>query len=156
MSHAAKNESDEGSQGQSANETSAFSAPLLEHVASSSIELTDEERDVIEALPSGSALLLVRRGSGLGSRFLLDKDVSIAGRHPNSDIFLDDVTVSRRHSEFRRTAAGFEMRDLGSLNGTFVQGQRVESASLEDGDEVLVGKFHLTFFASRADLVSVK
>jgi pSer/pThr/pTyr-binding forkhead associated (FHA) protein len=136
----------------SATETSAFAAPLLDHAAAAHAELTSEENEAIAALPSGSGLLLVRRGPGLGSRFLLDSDVSVAGRHPNSEIFLDDVTVSRRHSEFRRTAQGFEMRDLGSLNGTFVGAERRDVAALHDGDELLVGKFHLTFFASPADL----
>ena len=151
MGHAPENGSHEGSRSPSTNETSAFSAPLLDHVAAHALDLTPEEQEAIDALPSGSALLLVRRGPGLGSRFLLDRDVSVAGRHPNSDIFLDDVTVSRRHSEFRRTPGGFEMRDLGSLNGTFVEGERHDAVALEDGNEILVGKFHLTFFASRAD-----
>jgi len=136
----------------SATETSAFSAPLLDASAAAHAELTAEESEAIAALPSGSALLLVRRGPGQGSRFLLDTDVSVAGRHPNSEIFLDDVTVSRRHSEFRRIVSGFEMRDLGSLNGTFVGGERHDVVALHDGEVILVGKFHLTFFESPADL----
>lgn len=153
MGQAPEKSSSEGSATPSANETSAFSAPLLDRVTAQAVELSAEEQEAIDALPSGSALLLVRRGPGLGSRFLLDQEVSVAGRHPNSDIFLDDVTVSRRHSEFRRTPEGFVMRDLGSLNGTFVEGERHDAVALEDGNEILVGKFHLTFFASRADLV---
>lgn len=136
----------------SGTETSAFSFPSLEGNPNSHSELSPEEREVINALPSGSALLLVRRGPGLGSRFLLDSEVSVAGRHPHCEIFLDDVTVSRRHSEFRRSTSGFEMHDLGSLNGTFVGGERRDHVLLADGDEVLVGKFHLTFFMSPADL----
>jgi pSer/pThr/pTyr-binding forkhead associated (FHA) protein len=136
----------------SGTDTSAFSFPSLEVNASAHSELSSEEREVISALPSGSALLLVRRGPGLGSRFLLDTEVSVAGRHPDCEIFLDDVTVSRRHSEFRRVAGIFEMNDLGSLNGTFVGGERRDRVSLVDGDEVMVGKFHLTFFMSPADL----
>jgi len=136
-----------------ATDTSAFTGPLVVHPAASLVELSSEEREAIEALPSGAALLIVRRGPSLGSRFLLDHDVSVAGRHPNCEIFLDDVTVSRRHCEFTRSAQGFEMHDLGSLNGTFVQGERVDRAALEDGCEVLVGKFHLTFYASRRDVV---
>ena len=153
MSQASHEGPQETSATQSGTETSAFSFPALEVNASAHSELSAEEREAISALPSGSALLLVRRGPGLGSRFLLDTDVSVAGRHPNCEIFLDDVTVSRRHSEFRRSTAGFEMRDLGSLNGTFVGGERRDSAKLVDGDEVLVGKFHLTFFLSPADLL---
>src|SRR5215467_11470698 len=72
------------------------------------------------ALPLGSALLVVKRGPNAGSRFLLDSDLTTAGRHPESDIFLDDVTVSRRHAEFYRHPRGFTVRDVGSLNGTYV------------------------------------
>ena len=102
---------------------------------------------IAESLPPGSALLVVRRGPNAGSRFLLDTDVTTAGRHPESDIFLDDVTVSRRHAEFRREAGAFVVRDVGSLNGTYVNRERVESATLANGDEVQVGKFRLVFLA---------
>ena len=112
-------------------------------------DLTPEERDVIGALPKNSGLLIIRRGPDQGARYLLDQDVTVAGRHPDCDIFLDDVTVSRRHAEFLRTATGFEVKDLGSLNGTYVAGHVIERAALVDGVEVLVGKFRLTYFASR-------
>jgi hypothetical protein len=102
-----------------------------------------------EALPAGTALLLVKRGPNAGSRFLLDSDLTTVGRHPGSDIFLDDVTVSRRHAEFYRHAGGFTVRDVGSLNGTYVNRERIEEADLSDGDEVQVGKFRLTFLATR-------
>lgn len=153
MSQASREGNNASSTTHSSAETSAFSAPLVESANTIHSELTAEERDAIAALPSGSALLLVRRGPSQGSRFLLDTDVSVAGRHPNCEIFLDDVTVSRRHSEFRRVPRGFEMRDLGSLNGTFVGGERHDQVVLSDGDEVLVGKFHLTFFLSPRDVV---
>ena len=112
-------------------------------------DLTEEEREVIAALPRDSALLIIRRGPDLGARYLLDQEVTTAGRHPDCEIFLDDVTVSRRHAEFRRTSTGFEVVDLGSLNGTYVGGHLVDRAVLADGLEVMVGKFRLTFFASR-------
>lgn len=115
-------------------------------------DVTPEEQQAIAALPSGSALLVVRRGPNIGSRFLLDADVTVAGRHPDADIFLDDVTVSRKHTEFLRHGTAFEMRDLGSLNGTYFGGVRIDSALLNDGAEVQVGKFRLTFYASRLDL----
>ena len=99
----------------------------------------------LEALPSGSALLVVRRGPNAGSRFLLDQDVTTAGRHPDSEIFLDDVTVSRRHAEFVREGADFLVRDVGSLNGTYLNRQRIESATLAGGDEVQIGKYRLVF-----------
>ena len=114
--------------------------------------LDAEEVAAISALPSGSALLVVKRGASDGARFLLDTDLAKAGRHPNADIFLDDVTVSRKHAEFVRTDKNFKVRDLASLNGTYYEGERVERHALTDGDEVQVGKFHLTFFASRVDL----
>jgi pSer/pThr/pTyr-binding forkhead associated (FHA) protein len=112
-----------------------------------------EEPGAVEGLPAGSALLVVKRGPNAGSRFLLDKEVTTAGRHPESDIFLDDVTVSRRHAEFRRTAGGgFGVRDVGSLNGTYLNRERIDSGELAGGDEVQIGKFRLVFFTGgRAD-----
>lgn len=119
-------------------------------------DVSTEEVDAIAALPSGSALLVVRRGPNIGARFLLDADVTTVGRHPEADIFLDDVTVSRRHADFVRVGTAFQVRDLGSLNGTYFDGVRIESALLSDGAEVQVGKFRLTFYASRLDKPSAK
>jgi hypothetical protein len=99
----------------------------------------------VESLPAGSALLVVKRGPNAGSRFLLDQDVTTAGRHPDSDIFLDDVTVSRRHVEFHREGGGFTVHDVGSLNGTYVNREPVDVASLAGGDEVQIGKFRLVY-----------
>jgi hypothetical protein len=99
----------------------------------------------VEALPAGSALLVVKRGPNAGSRFLLDAERTTAGRHPESDIFLDDVTVSRRHAEFVREAEGFLVRDVGSLNGTYLNRERIEAAALAGGDEVQIGKYRLVF-----------
>lgn len=115
-------------------------------------DLTAEEDEAIQALPSGSALLVVRRGPNAGARFLLDADVTTTGRHPDADIFLDDVTVSRHHAQFLRHGTAFEVKDLGSLNGTYFDGVRIETALLADGAEVQVGKFRLTFYSSRSDL----
>jgi pSer/pThr/pTyr-binding forkhead associated (FHA) protein len=94
----------------------------------------------------GQALLVVQRGPNAGSKFLIDKDLTTAGRHPESDIFLDDVTVSRRHAEFRREDGRFVIRDVGSLNGTYVNRQRIEETQLANGDELQIGKFKLTFY----------
>ncbi|GMA31249.1 FHA domain-containing protein [Litorihabitans aurantiacus] len=102
----------------------------------------------IDALPPDSALLVVQHGPNTGARFLLDADVTSAGRDTRSEIFLDDVTVSRRHAEFRRVGDGFEVRDVGSLNGTYVNRERIEGAALRSGDEVQIGKFRLTFHPS--------
>ena len=101
-------------------------------------------RDV-EGLPSGSALLIVTRGPNAGSRFLLDQPVTSAGRHPRSGIFLDDITVSRRHAEFQRENDQFRVVDVGSLNGTYVNRQPVGSAVLVNRDEIQIGKFRLIF-----------
>ncbi|MEV5569822.1 FHA domain-containing protein [Spirillospora sp. NPDC052269] len=102
----------------------------------------------VDALPPGTALLVVERGPNAGSRFLLDKDRTSAGRHPESDIFLDDITVSRQHAEFARQGAGFAVRDVGSLNGTYVNRQRIDQAGLSGGDEVQIGKFRLVFLTN--------
>ncbi|MCC2031879.1 FHA domain-containing protein [Microbacterium allomyrinae] len=115
-------------------------------------ELGEAELDAIESLPSGAALLLVRSGPTAGARYLLDTDVTTVGRHPEADIFFDDVTVSRRHAEITRTGVAFELVDQRSLNGTYVNGERVDRAALSNGAEVRVGKFRLNFFVSPADL----
>jgi pSer/pThr/pTyr-binding forkhead associated (FHA) protein len=128
--------------------TLRFSEDLLAELGS---DLSREEQLAIEALPSGNALLIVKRGPNAGARFLLDQDVTTVGRHPNADIFLDDVTVSRRHAEFLRDGIKFSVRDLASLNGTYFEGQRIDEIQVADGAEVQIGKFRLTFFASRAD-----
>ncbi len=112
----------------------------------------DEDTGEVAGLPQselepGQALLVVQRGPNAGSKFLIDKDLTTTGRHPESDIFLDDVTVSRRHAEFRRKDGKFYIRDVGSLNGTYVNRQRVEETELANGDELQIGKFKLTFYA---------
>jgi pSer/pThr/pTyr-binding forkhead associated (FHA) protein len=100
------------------------------------------------SLPYGMALLVVSHGPNIGARFLLDRDLILAGRHPDSDIFLDDVTVSRTHAEFRRAGGAFTLVDAGSLNGTYVNRERVPQAPLRAGDEIQIGKFRLTFMIS--------
>lgn len=113
-------------------------------------ELSEEEAKAVAALPSSSALLIVRRGADHGARYLLDQDETLAGRHPEADVFLDDVTVSRRHAEFVRTGNLFSVRDLDSMNGTYLNDVLVSESVLSDGDEVRVGKFRLTFYSSPA------
>jgi len=114
-------------------------------------QLNAVDAAAVDALPSGHALLVVQRGPGSGSRFLLDADVVNAGRHPDSEIFLDDVTVSRRHAEFHRQGDSFTVSDVGSLNGTYVNRDRIDRVRLNDGDEVQIGKFRLVFFAAHTD-----
>jgi hypothetical protein len=100
-----------------------------------------------EPLAPGMAMLVVQRGPNAGSRFVLEADVVTGGRHPDSDIFLDDVTVSRRHAQFVRTPEGYRVKDVGSLNGTYVNRHRIDDVLLHTGDEVQVGKFRLVYFA---------
>ncbi len=107
--------------------------------------LSGEDLRGIAALPPRSALLIVKSGANVGARFLLDADHVSAGRHPGTDIFLDDVTVSRRHAAFVRTDEGYSVRDAGSLNGTYVNRGRVDVEPLKDGDEVQIGKYRLTY-----------
>jgi pSer/pThr/pTyr-binding forkhead associated (FHA) protein len=109
---------------------------------------TEAHQGAVDALTPGSALLVVTRGPNAGSRVLLDQDVTAAGRHPDSDIFLDDVTVSRRHAEFRREGSGYAVHDVGSLNGTYVNRERIDATPLSGGDEVQIGKFRLVYLTA--------
>lgn len=109
----------------------------------------DEEQVFEEAeIEPGTGMLLVRRGPNAGSRYVLDHPVTTVGRHPDSRVFLDDITVSRRHAEIRRIAGGYEVADVGSLNGTYLNRERVDRGVLTDGDLIQVGKFKLMFVAS--------
>ncbi|WP_235436574.1 FHA domain-containing protein [Arthrobacter sp. RIT-PI-e] len=129
-------------------ETTTIGLPPQAAVSDLERHLTHEEQASVAALPAGSALLVAHSGPNAGARFLLDEDVTRAGRHPNADIFLDDVTVSRQHAEFRRTQDGFMVADTGSLNGTYVNNDRVDGVALRTGNEVQIGKFRLTFYAA--------
>lgn len=113
------------------------------------VRLSGADQAAVDALPAGSALLVVQRGPNAGARFLLDAERTTAGRHPGSDIFLDDVTVSRKHAEFVRRQGQFVVRDVGSLNGTYVSRDRIDETVLRDGDEVQIGKFRMIFHPSR-------
>ena len=121
-----------------------------EQVSETDHVLTKADLATVEALRPGTALLVVLRGPNTGARFLLDDDEVMSGRHPDSDIFLDDVTVSRKHAIFRRTTQGFVVRDVGSLNGTYVNRELVDEITLRTGDEVQIGKFRLVFYASQS------
>ena len=111
--------------------------------------LSREDVGLIEALRPGTALLIVQRGANTGARFLLDNAVVTAGRGPDSDIFLDDVTVSRRHAVFSREGDSFSVRDVGSLNGTYVNRTRIDQVVLANRDEVQIGKFRLVFHQAK-------
>ena len=112
-------------------------------------EVGDEELGaMLGELTDGAGVLVVRRGPQAGAKFVLDKDVTRVGRHPESDIFLDDITVSRRHAEFLRDGSGYRVKDVGSLNGTYVARERIEAHELASGDEVQIGKFKLVFLVA--------
>jgi len=117
--------------------TISFGGPTPKTDADERAILNEADAAAADALPAGS-------------RYLLDTDVVSAGRHPESDIFLDDITVSRRHVEFHRTEGSYRVHDVGSLNGTYVNRDRIDDALLQNGDEVRIGKFRLVFFASAA------
>jgi pSer/pThr/pTyr-binding forkhead associated (FHA) protein len=111
-------------------------------------EMSVDDVTAVENLPSGSAMLLVQRGPDAGARFLLDTDMVTVGRHPDSDIFLDDISVSRRHATFTRTDGLYVVSDLGSLNGSYVNRDRIDTdVVLSGGDEVQIGKYRLIFFS---------
>ncbi|MHB8429724.1 MAG: FHA domain-containing protein [Acidimicrobiales bacterium] len=122
-------------------DTSVSNLPVEEWTDSSDL---DPSIGLLE-LPRGVGILVVKRGSDAGIRFALEKSVVQAGRHPESDIFLDDVTVSRRHAEFLTRDAVTTVRDVGSLNGTYVNRVRIDEVALKSGDEVQIGKFKLMF-----------
>ena len=110
----------------------------------------DEELGLsVSELAEGTGVLVVKRGPDSGTHFVLDGEVTRVGRHPESDIFLDDITVSRRHAEFRRDPDGYRLCDVGSLNGTYVNRERIDDIALKTGDEVQIGKFKLIFLVAR-------
>jgi hypothetical protein len=114
----------------------------------SAVEAATEEDELeryLDGLAPGVGLLVVRHGPNAGSSFRLDEKVTAIGRHPDSDIFLDDITVSRRHVVVERDDDGYTLRDVGSLNGTYVNRKRVDEARLRYGDEVQIGLFRLIF-----------
>lgn len=108
--------------------------------------LAPQDQAAVDALSEDHALLIAHYGPNAGARFLLDMDLTTAGRSVSGDIFLDDVTVSREHVQFIRDGVTFSVRDAGSLNGTYLNRERVVEASLTDGDEVQIGKYRLTFY----------
>jgi len=125
----------------SAPDTSVSVGPVEDLGESSGV---DAHAGLLE-LPRGVGMLVVQRGSDDSIRFPLEAPIIQAGRHPESDIFLDDITVSRRHAEFVTRDQTTSVRDVGSLNGTYVNRARIEEARLSSGDEVQIGKFKLLY-----------
>lgn len=99
----------------------------------------------VSGITPGAAVLVVSRGANAGSSYLLTGDIVVAGRAPDADLFLDDITVSRQHAEFQREGGEWTLRDTNSLNGTYVNRGRVESVALAPGDEVQIGKYRFVY-----------
>jgi len=108
----------------------------------------DEGAISLDTLAPGQGLLVVKGGPAAGSTYLVDREAVRAGRHPDSELFLNDITVSRRHCEIMREGSRFVVKDVGSLNGTYVNRQRVDSAELSSGDEIQIGKFKIVFYTA--------
>ena len=136
----------------SAGETTIIGMPAIQIPVTTSGErpLTQEDLQTISRLADDTALLIATRGALSGSRYLLDEDEVTVGRDPRADILLDDSTVSRQHAVFRRENGAYTVIDAGSLNGTYVNRQRVDKATLKNGDEIMIGKFHLIYFTNSA------
>ena len=136
----------------SAGETTIIGMPAIQIPVTTSGErpLTQEDLQTISRLADDTALLIATRGALSGSRYLLDEDEVTVGRDPRADILLDDSTVSRQHAVFRRENGAYTVIDAGSLNGTYVNRQRVDKATLKNGDEIMIGKFRLFYFTNSA------
>lgn len=136
----------------SAGETTIIGLPAITVPVTSTGDrpLTKEDLDTIMRLSDGTALLISTRGAVSGSRYLLDEDEITVGRDPRADILLDDSTVSRSHAVFRRVNGAYSVIDAGSLNGTYVNRQRVDQKQLNNGDEIMIGKFRLVYFTNSA------
>jgi pSer/pThr/pTyr-binding forkhead associated (FHA) protein len=108
--------------------------------------LSVEQQQVVNSLPNGVGILLVLKGAGVGGRYLLDAVETKIGRDLNNEICLDDITVSRSHALISRSSDGYSVRDLGSLNGTYLNAVATREARVTNGDEIQIGKYHLTLF----------
>ncbi len=142
-----------------ANYCSSCGAPLtgsdedttLTLAAINAVDESDDLAQYLDDLPVGVGLLVIRGGPTAGSSFRLDADQTTVGRHPASDIFLDDITVSRRHVTIDRDGGVYTLRDVGSLNGTYVNKERCDAATLQHGDEIQIGRYRLTFVERSAE-----
>lgn len=136
--------------GASLGESNSDTTTVLSAISDDKVgELSDSEMDAARKLSAGDALMIIRSGGSEGSRFLIDTDVTSIGRHPASDIFLDDITVSRHHARFLRAGGQLKVEDQGSLNGTYVNRKIVQDAVvLRQGDEIQIGKFRATISLS--------
>jgi pSer/pThr/pTyr-binding forkhead associated (FHA) protein len=108
-------------------------------------QLSSQDLEVVNGLPKDSAILIILKGAGVGSRYLINAASTKIGRELNNDISLDDITVSRSHAVISKDK-NLSIKDLGSLNGTYINAIAVREQILSDGDEIQIGKFHLTLF----------
>jgi copper oxidase (laccase) domain-containing protein len=149
--HLASQDQNKSRQGQAPDERTGEISSAMHAGAGGAFDasaaVTDAAVEDMRPLVRGAGVLVVKRGPNAGSQFQLDRSVMAAGRHPDSDIFLDDITVSRRHAEFRMDNGKFHVVDLGSLNSTYLNHEPVDSAVLANGDEIQIGNFRLVFFA---------
>lgn len=118
---------------------------LAHEVVAAAPTLTPSQRALVADVPAGIGVLAVERGPNAGSRFLLDAERTTIGRHPDSDIFLDDITVSRRHASVSRDGDAYRLADVGSLNGTYLNDTRVDDMTLRAGDALQIGRYRLVF-----------
>ena len=107
--------------------------------------LNSEQQEVVRNLPENEGILLVLKGPGTGARYLLDTNQTKIGRDTNNDIHLDDITVSRSHAMISKNS-GYSIKDLGSLNGTYINAISMKESNIKVGDEIQIGKYHLTLF----------
>jgi hypothetical protein len=126
-------------------------ATTLTLAAVEAADVEDELERYLEELPPGVGLLVIRHGPETGSSYRLEQPVTTIGRHPDSDVFLDDITVSRRHVQLEKDDQGYVLRDVGSLNGTYVNRERVDEVRLDHGDEVQIGRYRLSFVLGGSD-----
>ncbi len=131
-------------EGSGEGDATTIGLPPVEGEIEDEVEVSPPE----EALKSGMAIMVIKKGPDAGMTFTLDRDLVTIGRHPESDIFLDDITVSRKHAEIRREQSSFTITDTGSLNGTYLNRERIESSILQNGDEIQIGKYRLLFFSA--------
>ena len=121
------------------------SIPQVNHSDELYKSLSAEAQNVISNLPKGEGILLILKGAGVGARYLLDAAQTKLGRDMSNEIILDDITVSRSHALITKSN-GYRIKDLGSLNGSYVNAVAVKESAINAGDEVQIGKYHLTLF----------
>ena len=121
------------------------SIPQVNHSDELYKSLSAEAQNVISNLPKGEGILLILKGAGVGARYLLDAAQTKLGRDMSNEIILDDITVSRSHALIAKSN-GYRIKDLGSLNGSYVNAVAVKESAINAGDEVQIGKYHLTLF----------